>query len=408
MDSVDNEHPVRANESVAERYERLAEEYDISVDCFPLNKSQILHLLRGTLEVFHREEVYQYSAVWNWLCEYAHKPVDFNSVSGLTLQHADDCCGRTAPIFVLRDDLYHKEPLPNLPGIKYNRILSADTSYRQVHAFLCHMQNYIYKRWLRPFKTEIDCRRQFLTKTNLPPRRLLPQATCPPAMVDLVQRMSVNLVARVRHTKSLKISREEEEADKVFYYVTPLFEAIAVSVRVANFDYRAPDVATMPVLLVRTGIEKDLTAPITFDAIPAQDRINECMGDDGVLVAVETRLERAVTFLIDLELREGEAFRPPLDPARIPQDRSTIFMDWDVGSAAEDLGWDAATMGPLRGPSSSWGDPDSYPNWPPDDRRQRSDARYARLEKQAIKVAQIEVDLHGAESSVIFARSQGE
>jgi len=226
------------------------------------------------------------------------------------------------------------------------------------------MHNYIYQRWFRPYKSEVD-RGQCLTKVHLPSASPLPSPTCSLAMVDLVRKMSANLIARIKNVKSHELSLEEEEAKQVFYYLQPTFEAIAISIRAVNFNYEAPDVANLPVLIVRTGVEHGLRAPITLDTIPSAARINECTDHNGALVAIETRLEMAVTFLVELEHREAEATASSsvLNIAQITKDMTKDVVGNEVAWAAEELGWDTASMGALNGPSSSWANPERYKDW---------------------------------------------
>ncbi len=200
--------------------------------------------------------------------------------------------------------------------------------------------------------------------------------------------MSANNIARVRDTKSKEFPREEQAAGQVFYHLQPRFEAIAVSMRASNFDYDAPEVANLPVLIVRTGIEEGLSAPITFDSVPVDARIN-IYAEDGILVAVETRLDMAITFLMDLEQRETEAFDPLPDLIKSTQDMSNCWAEGVVANFAAGLGWDASTMGPLSGPSSTWGAPGKYPNWP--DPYQRLDQHYADLQEAVCRYAKSQV-----------------
>lgn len=77
------------------------------------------------------------------------------------------------------------------------------------------------------------------------------------------------------------------------------------------------------------------------------------MSDNGRLVAVESRLEVILSFLLGLEQREQALGMQP-DPADLP----VCYMDDRVAWAMEDLGWDPAE--PLHGPSSAWVDTDQY------------------------------------------------
>lgn len=214
-------------------------------------------------------------------------------------------------------------------------------------------------------------------------------------MVDLVRSMSTNLIARIKDTKSKEIGFDQEDAGQVFFHPQPLFEAIAISIRAPNFDCRAPKVAHLPVLIVCTGIETHLSAPIMLEKIPADVIINECADESGVLIAVETRLEVAITYLMELEQREAAAC-PPLPNLQVVMQNMTSYRAVNgVAWAASDLGWDVAAMGPLNGPSSSWSDPDMDIIWL--EKRQKLDKLYLREADNACRLAKSEFERKKAE-----------
>ncbi|KAJ6789767.1 hypothetical protein PWT90_06472 [Aphanocladium album] len=138
--------------------------------------------------------------------------------------------------------------------------------------------------------------------------------------------------------------------------------SVAIALKAVNFDPNSPD-AALPVLIVRTGVER-LSAPIIFDSIPTSARLNECADFAGTLVAVETRLETAITFLIGLEQREAQAVAPLPDPVLVTRDLACKEVDDRFVWIARTLGWDAETKGPLYGPSPTWVKPKEYKSWP--------------------------------------------
>ncbi|KAJ3484981.1 hypothetical protein NLG97_g6918 [Lecanicillium saksenae] len=300
-------------------YSKLAQTYGIPDEYFPLNKQQILQTLRIIQETHHQAKIYEDSARHGFLDGSFHIPVDFGSISGLSMQDANASCNRTAPIFVLRDNSYPDDGpwhiLPNFHLLRDN--ISTDTPAKNLEALLVLMHVYIYGRWMRPYESIID-RNQFLTKVHVPVAMSL-HPVCSLDMVDLVRKMSTNLIARIKHTKPQRVSYEEEDACEIFYHLQPLFEAVAIALKSVNFDPKTPDVAALPVLIVRTGVEH-LSAPITFDSTPMSERLNDCSDSTGTLVAVETRLETAITFLIELEQREAQASPPFPDPALVTRD----------------------------------------------------------------------------------------
>jgi hypothetical protein len=74
---------------VSTDYQDLAKAHGIPVGSFPLDRSQIMHALRRVQEVAHREKTYHYSALGTWINTPNHKPIDFDSLSGLRLEDAD-------------------------------------------------------------------------------------------------------------------------------------------------------------------------------------------------------------------------------------------------------------------------------------------------------------------------------
>lgn len=160
-------------------YEEVARRYGISIEMFPLHRSQRLNALRWAQEQSHRDKTHHYSARKTWMaCPY-HVPYDPNSVSGLRIEDADEFCNRTAPIFVLCANSYPESgPLRAIPGFHLRPDFDIlDNSYQESSAFLNHLHYYIYNRWFLPHKSEIDCG-QFLTKVHLPRPRSLPSDPC--------------------------------------------------------------------------------------------------------------------------------------------------------------------------------------------------------------------------------------
>ena len=86
----------------------------------------------------------------------------------------------------------------------------------------------------------------------------------------------------------------------------PSFRAVAVTIRTSAFTLETSDISTIPVLIVRTGIEAGLSAPINLGTIAEGDRTESTVDSQGSLSAVETTLRAAITFLITLEQREAE------------------------------------------------------------------------------------------------------
>lgn len=327
---------------------KFAKTYGVSPDRLPLPKDELLHVLRGLQERSHFNRTMMHSATSKWLLNpQFHLPIDFAAASDLRLEDANDACNRTAAVYLLRDltDPEHPERGFYQP-MYYKTVLLISQLFR-----------YTYHRWFRPYRSEID-RGQFLTKVNLPPASILPLDTCSMAMVDWVRRLHSNFCQRIESIKSQETAREELSSEEPFYVMQPVFYAIAVALRTCTYDIDIANLGDTPVLIVCTGIERGLNAPVDLSTIDKEDRRGVVTDSSGKLVAVETALSVAITFLMALEAREQHAFGMKPNPIQ----STRVLTDYDVASTAKNvLGWDTKSMGVLRGPSSTWVDLEKYP-----------------------------------------------
>lgn len=63
-------------------------------------------------------------------------------------------------------------------------------------------------------------------------------------------------------------------------------------------------ISKIPVLIVRTGVEDGLSAPVDLEQVPESDRRAVVADSQGHLPVVEVTLDVAFTFLMVLEKRE--------------------------------------------------------------------------------------------------------
>ncbi len=327
--------------------------YGVALERIPLPKDELLHTLRGLQEADHFQKLFQFSAFHGWLCFPNHKAIDVGNLSGMRIEDANGACNRTAPVFIMSDQV---------AGPGWRKVFCAADAHESVmQLLLVELLRYTYQCWFRPYRSEVD-RGEFLTKVNMVPRRPLPRKTCSQEMVDSIRIWSANLCARVEDTKSREVGVDEEHAGRRLYFMQPLFRAVAVAIRASAYTIETHDISTLPVLIVRTGIEEGLSGPIDLTMITEGDRLGSVVDQSGRVSAVETKLDAAISLLMALEQREAEAANAALDPVK-----STVYMtNWWVdlaAGAAEALGWDANTMGLLQGPSSSWVDEEKYPSW---------------------------------------------
>ncbi|KAK0728061.1 hypothetical protein B0T26DRAFT_738537 [Lasiosphaeria miniovina] len=179
------------------------------------------------------------------------------------------------------------------------------------------LYNYVYLWWFRPYRSELDWQRfmcKFIKPQGLPGDETLSDAT-----VDTLIALNEATCAHIQALRPVYDARAAAAAaaapganglsrqppfvrDHQIYIVQPLFHTLMMVVCPA--DYRKEDSATvgrLPVVLVRTGIEDGLSAPITFESIIQQDNIS---GGN----TITTTLEGATDFVVALEAREAATF----------------------------------------------------------------------------------------------------
>ncbi|KAK3936049.1 hypothetical protein QBC46DRAFT_396064 [Diplogelasinospora grovesii] len=328
----------------------------------PLPRHRILHQLRRERESYHREMMYRYAVNYPYLYEPDIKDLD-HLAADMTLEQADHCCNKSVAVYVMSAD----------PSLLPDLLLEV-------------LHNYLYDRWFRPYRSELEYG-QFLAKTIVPRPPSLPVGAGLSDVVDVIIPVHAAISSRaeearlalkeldpnlpndtlvdpkvpkkywrgLRRSRSLSgIIRHQE-----FFIVQPLFRALAIVIRNESFGAEISDIGQLSVLVVRTGAEEGLSAPISFDPIAHKISSFAC-GSRGE-TAAETTLGTAVDFVMDLEKREVTAFGPRPDPVASTKDlEDGLFRGPIVLDQARRLGWGDE---PLVGPSSRWVDPEKYPEW---------------------------------------------
>lgn len=306
----------------------------------PPSKENILHNLRGLQESEHFNNLYCWDGWAGRQYPDMVRLVDLDSLSGMYIGYANGACNRTAPVLLIQDSWHH---------------------YLTTDIFVQELLMYKYKRWFRPYESNID-KGQFLTKVcTLPKSPAPPTEACSQETADYIKIWNANLCARIALAQSNELDYEEENVGEHLYHIRPLFRAVVVAIRYSSFNVMVTDISTISVLVIRTGVEDGLSAPIDLEQVPESDRRAVVTDSQGRLSAVEVTLETAITFLMALEKRE-EADGP------VTRDviQSTRILDPMCDTAAsrrEEFGWDDEKMGLLRGPSSSWVDAAKRPTW---------------------------------------------
>lgn len=221
------------------------------------------------------------------------------------------------------------------------------------------LHNYIYRRWFQPYQSEIECHR-FLCKVITPPDLPYdssPSKTTISSVVALNSVICAEVQARHQAYDELVASGQEIEGwlpeklnDHRLHVLQPLFQALLVIVCADSYrSENSKTVGRLPVLLVRTGIEERLSAPITFESIVDKVDVGVDSGS-----TVRTTLETAVDFVMSLEAREAAAFGLQPDPIAAWESVSKDITRW----WKEYLGDE-----PVVGPSSTFVDSSMCSEW---------------------------------------------
>ncbi|KAG4430118.1 hypothetical protein IFR05_014402 [Cadophora sp. M221] len=115
-----------------------------------------------------------------------------------------------------------------------------------------------------------------------------------------------------------------------YFKIRPLFRALIIILENPNFS----DAPNQEVLLVRTGAEDGLSAPIDFEALSGK-------GNDSVTVTLET----ALRFVIQLHEREAAAF---------PETEHSYVHDMRHGNRERQAALIGYTGPEVNGPSTGW------------------------------------------------------
>lgn len=273
-----------------------------------LSRQRILHAVRTYVEHDHRLEMARRSADFRWLYQPNVSDLDLLAAE-MTHADANDCFNKTVPIY----------------------IFSAKRSF-YTSLLLKLLHDFLYAKWYRPYRNEIEYRR-FLAKTFL--AQLLPNDLQPEALADLavsvndaicmraqatqdtIRRLDPhkayysgedlldpNLSTHLKDYERLKVPEIFPHSQKKFI-LQPLFQAIIISIRLEAFN-KDTELSQLPVLLILSGKEEGLSAPVAFD--PIAHKISSFLHSPCGRTAVQVTLETAVEFVMSLVSREVAAF----------------------------------------------------------------------------------------------------
>ncbi|CVK87799.1 uncharacterized protein FMAN_05351 [Fusarium mangiferae] len=211
------------------------------------------------------------------------------------------------------------------------------------------LHNYLYRRWFQPYLSDIDhgeCIAMVMKPIDQPRTSNDHDA--------------VSHVLDVHSMINRRLDSIEHETPP-FYTTRPLFRAFFIAIPGRNWGGCAAleNIASLKVLIVLTGETKGLSAPISFASIADKSKARTLNG----LEAVETNLETAVDFLMELEHREEDVFGLQPDPVAASRGMCPFTQEplheW-VQDRARRLGWKG---GEIVGPSSRWVDMNMYIAW---------------------------------------------
>jgi hypothetical protein len=261
-----------------------------------LTHDEKLWQIRHGDEYFHR--------VWIWRraidSPYRTKALDDN-LAEMTETDCLDACNKSFPVYIIPD--------------------------RRGYVLRVVLHNYIYRRWFRPYRSKIDCDRflcKFITPTDLTSNLdTRPWRTTVGAILSLNNAICDRVVSLPGVCERRGDTSILERCPN--YTLQPLFRGLVVVVDPRKYneeDYSA--IGSMPVFLVRTGIEEGLSAPITFESL----RDVSGNSPEPLENMVETTLDSAIAFLIDLEAQEYAVTGYPYNPGEVAQVSDEKLAEW--------------------------------------------------------------------------------
>ncbi|KAL6813166.1 hypothetical protein GGI42DRAFT_165563 [Trichoderma sp. SZMC 28013] len=315
-------------------------------------RDELLWFLRTEYEGQHRANI-PYSAT-----TYAYRPSvrDVAAAHGfpdIPIYHWIDACNKSVPVYVI-------------PGRRWLLL-------RVV------LHNYIYRRWFRPYRSEIDHGRficKFIYPHHLPDEPTTSMLTIR-AIISLNQAICNKFEAQrssyaeERCSDTRWVESDYIEGSLDHHILHPLFQALLIVVSGEKYNKETSEtVGNLPVYLVRTGVEEGLSAPISFESISFKI-ISHLKPGSVVQVTAET----AIDFVKGLEAREAAAFGLRPDPVADWEPQAHMIEDWKLTGETE----------PLVGPNSRWVNTEKHPDWTGSGERNDS-GLMTRFEEQAFRL----------------------
>ncbi|KAH8893872.1 hypothetical protein GQ53DRAFT_745307 [Thozetella sp. PMI_491] len=298
-------------------------------------RDEFLWDLRSDAEGDHRYATYRYAVQLTYMPSVLH----IDHLPEMSATDFVDTCNKSVPIYL--------------------------TPSRNARLLRMVLHNYIYRRWFRPYRSEIE-RLRYLCKTISPidlDVEVVPSQQTISTLLALNQAICSEVEAR-HHTYDKQLESSSDEVplsagnafmdrveDHKLHILQPLFRALVIITCSESYHNEdSKNIGKLPVLLVRTGIEDGLSAPITFESI--QDQSGDYAGNKTKDI-VNTTLEVAIDFVMGIEAREAAVFGLQPTPAAVWKAERRTLAIWRRYRGDE----------PLTGPSSQFVNEDKYPVW---------------------------------------------
>ncbi|EWZ99850.1 hypothetical protein FOWG_00239 [Fusarium oxysporum f. sp. lycopersici MN25] len=307
----------------------------------PLPRHEILIETRGRMEANHRTMIHHRSVRLPFRpCPYPSNTCPdriHNHVEDLSVDHAEDCCNKNVPKYMI-------------PG-----------QSRLGNLLPYALHNWLYHKWYRLYRSDIEYG-QFIAKlfVSCSPPMDTPTVSLVGQINDLNARICSKVASIQKYVQTCPIgerfSPTQTFRDERFYVMQPLFKAVTIILLNDEYDVRMVDVGKMPALLTLTGEEDGLSQQLSFKSI--SDKVEDFISETIVLV----RLNTAIKFVVAQQEREVALYGPQPDPVESTKEleNGTCCNMQEVREFANQLGW---TGEPLQGPSSTWLDPEIYTEW---------------------------------------------
>lgn len=269
--------------------------------------------------------------------------------------------------------------------LRSTRVGEIQTDISRVHTCLQKsLCCYLYDKWFLPYHTDIDFT-HFIAKIIVPMDLECGDTKPSAALVDDIVEINGEIVSHLDKAKKEiveGIERHIAEGEdqplepkeianytfedcelaaspgrfKYHFSVPALFKSLGVILCTEAWGQTGPsEIGNISVCMFLTGTENSgLSAPITFDCI--EDKIQAVL-QRGPKQAVQTTLDTAIDFIMEIERREASAAAAAGSPSEPPS--GTDYPKPEFPEAYSHF-FEGVTV---WGPSSGWIDGNSYQKW---------------------------------------------